>query len=105
MDKNEAGITRAQYWQGQIEAWRASGQSQLAYCKSNDLNYPRFGYWVRKFRRQGATDVRRASGFLPVVATAVPGDGGLSVHLPNGIELRGVTEQNLHVVEQLLARL
>jgi hypothetical protein len=36
---------------------------------------------------------------------ATSGDGGLSVHLPNGIELRGVSEQNLHVVEQLLARL
>jgi len=31
--------------------------------------------------------------------------GGLSVHLPKGIELRGVNEQNLHLVEQLLARL
>lgn len=103
MDKSEAGVTRAQYWQGQIEAWRASGQSQLAYCKSNGLNYPRFGYWLRKFRRQGAADVRRASGFVPIVAA--PGDGGLSVHLPNGIELRGVSKQNLEVVEQLLARL
>lgn len=30
---------------------------------------------------------------------------GLIVHLPNGIELRGVTEQNLSLVTQLLARL
>ena len=101
----ESSQTREDFWRAQIEAWRASGQSQQAFCRANDLNYPRFGYWLRKFRRQGAgaTGAQRASGFVPVMA--MPGDGSLSVHLPNGIELRGVSEQNLHVVEQLLARL
>jgi hypothetical protein len=103
MDKGEASETRARYWQAQIEAWRVSGQSQLAYCKANGLNYPRFGYWLRKFRRQVATGAGRAPAFVPVIAA--PGDGGLSVRLPNGIELRGINEQNLHVVERLLARL
>ena len=103
MNTGEASETREQYWQAQIEAWRVSGQSQQAFCRANDLNYPRFGYWLRKFRRRGATELGRASGFVPVVAAS--GGGGLSVHLPNGIELRGVSEQNLHVVEQLLARL
>ena len=103
MDKGKASETRGQYWQGQIEAWRASGQSQQAFCRANDLNYPRFGYWLRKFRRQGGTEPRRASGFVPVMAAS--GSEGLSSHLPNGIELRGVSERNLDVVEQLLARL
>ena len=103
MNTGESSETRAQYWQAQIEAWQASGQSQLAYCRANGLNYPRFGYWRRKFRRWDETGPPRASGFVPVVAASA--DGGLSVHLPNGIELRGVSEQNLHVVEQLLARL
>lgn len=97
--------TRAHYWKTQIDAWQASGQSQRAFCQANDLNYPRFGYWLRKFRHQGtvATAPRRSSGFVPVVAAAT--GSGLSVHLPNGIELRGVSEQNLSLVEQLLARL
>ena len=95
---------REQYWQAQMDAWRASGQSQLAFCKANDLNYPRFGYWLRKFRGQGVVaGVPRGRGFVPVVASSV--SEGLTVHLPNGIELRGVTEQNLPLVEQLLARL
>jgi hypothetical protein len=55
LDKGKASETQAQYWQGQIEPWRVSGQSQLAYCKANGLNYRRFGYWLRKFRRQGGT--------------------------------------------------
>jgi hypothetical protein len=104
MNDSESTDTREQYWRAQIDAWQASGQTQQAFCKANDLNYPRFGYWLRKFRRQGVVaEPRRASGFVPVVVA--PSGGGLSVHLPNGIELRGVSEQNLHVVEQLLARL
>ncbi len=105
MNDSESPDTREQYWKAQIDAWQVSGQSQQAFCKANDLSYPRFGYWLRKFRQQGSVAAarRRLSGFVPVVAAPV-GDG-LSVHLPNGIELRGVSEQNLHVVEQLLVRL
>ena len=104
MNDSESPDTREQYWKAQIDAWQSSGDSQMAFCKANDLNYPRFGYWLRKFRRQGwLAESRRPSGFVPVVAAPVV--GGLSVHQPNGIELRGISDQNLHVVEQLLARL
>jgi len=105
MDHNESTPSREQYWKAQIDAWQLSGQSQQAFCKANELNFPRFGYWLRKFRQQGAVAAarHRSSGFVPVVAS--PAREGLTVHLPNGIELRGVSEQNLHVVEQLLARL
>jgi hypothetical protein len=105
MEASETPDTREQYWKTQIDAWQASDQSQQALCKANDLDYPRFGYWLRKFRRQGvvAKAPGQRSGFVPVVAA--PADDGLSLHLPNGIELRGVSERNLHLVEQLLARL
>jgi hypothetical protein len=85
--------------------WQASGQSQQAFCKANDLNYPCFGYWLRKFRDQGAVAgaPNRPSGFVPVEVSLTGRQ--LSLHLPNGIELRGVTVQNLALVEQLLARL
>ena len=104
MNDSETPKKGEHYWKTQIDAWQASGQSQQAFCKANDLNYSRFGYWLRKLRRQGQiAEPRRASGFVPIVAAST--GGGLSVHLPNGIELRGVSERNLHVVEQLLARL
>jgi len=53
MNDSQSPDTRAQYWRAQIDAWQASGQTQQAFCKANDLNYPRFGYWLRKFRREG----------------------------------------------------
>ena len=36
----------ASYWLQQIEAWQSSGQTQQAYCKTNDLSYHRFGYRI-----------------------------------------------------------
>ncbi len=106
MTDQSTADTRAQYWKEQIDAWQASGQSQQAFCKANDLNYPNFGYWLRKFRRQGAVapaTAHRRSGFVPVVAPS--GVDQLTIRLPNGIELRGVTAENLALAEQLLARL
>lgn len=105
MKEHSAADTRTAYWKAQIDAWQASGQSQLAFCKATDLNYPNFGYWLRKFRRQGMMPVapRRVSGFVPVVTSPLPGD--LTLRLPSGIELCGVNEQNLPLVEHVLARL
>jgi hypothetical protein len=105
MNDSESPDTRERYSRAQIDAWQVSGQSQQAFSNANDLNCPRFGYRLRKFRHQGkvAAAPCRASGFVPVVASSAI--GGLSVHLPNGIVLRGVNEQNLYLVPQLLARL
>lgn len=98
-DAKTAGDERAEHWQALIEAWQASGQSQQAFCRANELNYPAFGYWLRKFRQQGTVTPappRRRSGVAAVVAAPMMGE--LTVCLPNGIELRGITEHNLAVV-------
>jgi len=93
---------RTRYWQEQIEAWQSSGQSQQAFCKTHNLNYPRFGYWLRKFRQQADQAQRpTASAFVPVT-TAPAASSGLSVSLPNGVEVRGIAPHNLKLVTQLL---
>jgi len=96
---------RTDYWQKQIEAWRASGQSQMAYCKTNDLNYSQFVYWRRKFRQAGQTVRRgRSTGFIPATCVGAKTAEVLAVVLPNGVERRGVNADNLAVAEQLLSR-
>ena len=94
------------YWQQQIEAWQSSGQTQQAYCKTNELSYYRFGYWRRKFRQQSqeAQD-SKGSGFVPVTHSAPYQSTGLSLALPSGLVLRGIAGDNLPVVYQLLSRL
>jgi hypothetical protein len=37
--------TKQQHWAGHIEAWRASGLSQRAYCAQANIKWPTFNYW------------------------------------------------------------
>ena len=96
----------ASYWLQQIEVWQSSGQTQQAYCKTNDLSYHRFGYWLRKFRRQSQeAQSQKSSGFVPVTHSAPSQSTGLSLALPSGLVLRGIAADNLPLVHQLLSRL
>ncbi|MDJ0823667.1 MAG: hypothetical protein QNJ09_17895 [Paracoccaceae bacterium] len=91
-------------WRPLIDAWHGSGQTQKAFCRANDLSYDQFVYWRRKFAR-GDVDAGpvRSSALVPVTYTSTA--PGLSLLLPNGMELRGLTLDNVPVVQQLLARL
>jgi hypothetical protein len=98
--------TLAARWRPLIEAWRRSGQTQKAFCQANDLSYDRFVYWRRKFAHGDADPgPRRSSALVPVTCTPMAPAAGLSLLLPNGMELRGLTLDNVPVVQQLLARL
>jgi len=99
--------TRTRYWREQVEAWKHSGKSQRAFCQAHDLDYYRFGYWKKKFRREAPdnTPVPPNSGFISVLPTTGPTDDGLSVTLINGAVINGVSAQNLDTVCLLLARL
>ena len=81
----------ANYWQQQLEAWQSSGQTQQDYCKTHELNYHRFGYWLRKFRRQSQqAQNQKGSGFVPVLHSGTSQSAGLSLALPSGLVLRGI---------------
>ncbi|WP_419608706.1 IS66 family insertion sequence element accessory protein TnpA [Thiolapillus sp.] len=75
----------------------------LCFLSCTELRYSTFGYWVRKLRRVAEPTAReRPSGFVPVIPDAVQ-PTGLTLSLPNGLEIRGIEVQNLPVVKQLLA--
>jgi hypothetical protein len=98
--------TLAAHWRPLIETWRSSGQTQKVFCREHDLSYDRFVYWRRKFEQCGFDQTRRTSSALVAVTCAPPAaTNGLCLVLPNGMELRGLTTDNLGVVQQLLARL
>lgn len=40
---------RAQ-WLERIKAYKASGQTQAAFCRENNLNIKQLCYWLRKYR-------------------------------------------------------
>lgn len=101
MAESDEHVTHATMWQQHIETWQASGLSQAAYCEQHELIYHRFGYWYRKL----ASGRSKGAGFARVVRPSQRRTDGLSVMLPNGIELRGIGADNLPVVGQLLRQL
>ena len=44
-------IKNARCWQRHLEIWRKSGQTQVEYCRINNLGVKTFGYWLRKDRK------------------------------------------------------
>ena len=104
-EKTTRGL-RAEHWRAHIEAWQSGRQSQRAYCRAHELSYSAFLYWRRKFARGDTVQKRRRSSALVAVTCAPPAAAsGLRLVLPNGLELRGLTLDNVPVVEQLLSRL
>jgi hypothetical protein len=90
----------AEYWQGHINCWRTSGESQASFCKAHELSYHRFTYWRRKF------DERRSErGGFALVKYQDAGVSHLSVALPNGLVVQGIGADNLGVARELLESL
>jgi hypothetical protein len=63
----------AEYWRGQVEAWRGSGLSQSEYCRRGGVHWYGFRYWKSKvdFERAGEQGTERK-----LVAVRVPLPGG-----------------------------
>jgi len=87
-------------WRNRLAAWRASGQSVAAFCRSRGWSRAQFVYWQRVF---GAAAASRedALSLVPVVvnaqATPPPGAGfdTIEVVLPNGICVRMPSGQGM----------
>ena len=96
----------AYYWREHIEAWRSGSDSQAAYCTAHDLIYHRFVYWRKKYEADvSAPELRETrSGFAQVICDPVV-DTSLTLSLPNGLVLRGISAANVSVVRQLLDQL
>jgi hypothetical protein len=94
-------------WKVHIQDWQTTEQSQSAYCKSHDLNYHCFIYWRLKLvgPTRPKTKSVEPSAFVAVQSGPAIVAEDLSLTLPNGITLQGITARNLTVVQQLLSLL
>ena len=105
MARQDQSTELSAYWQQRVAGWQASGQSQKAFCETNDLNFHRFGYWRRKLLNRAEAERQQESGFVPVTLRSQTVPTSLSIQLPNGLVLQGIASDNLPVVYQLLTRL
>ena len=85
---------RAEYWRGHVSAWRASGQTQQAYCAEHGLKPHGLSYW--QFRLPAVAPdqevVRSAPAPLTLVRAIVPAEAPapaprVSLHGPSGWRL------------------
>ena len=99
-------VPLADYWRQQVDNWKNSCQSQAKFCQANELSYHRFVYWRRKVERgrDGRQDKRESGGFA-TVDYRDDANCGLTLSLPNGLVLRGISASNVSVVRQLLEHL
>lgn len=95
------------HWSQHLDAWRASGLSQNAYCQKHGLRPNQFTYWKRKLTTPSVDSENKPSApdcaFIPLTVNgAPPAASGLSLRLPNGCELSGIETRHLPIVTQLI---
>ena len=70
----------AAHWRGHVDAWRASGGSQKAYCEQHGLRSHSLSYWHRRLAKgPGPSGARVRSGFVPqrrICSAVFPGVQG-----------------------------
>ena len=62
-------IKNARRWERHLEMWRESSQTQVEYCRVNNLGVKAFGYWLRKDRNSNNPAPLQ---LIPVTLTAEP---------------------------------
>jgi hypothetical protein len=68
MTETPDAIDKTEHWRAHVEAWRASGLSQRAYCAQHHLSPHRLSYWSRK---PPATTARNLT-LVPLKLAPVP---------------------------------
>jgi len=67
--------------QKHIEAWQASGLTQIGYCREHGLNVKNFGRWLRNYRDSQIADVPY---MLPVKIKPASLTPAIQLHCPQG---------------------
>ena len=107
---NQKVSSKQQFWSAHIQAHRQSELSQNEYCRRNNLQAGQFRYWNKKLEEQSgesaALEGKVKSNQQPFVAVSVeeapPPSHGLSLHLPGGCQLTGITESNVSLVRLII---
>lgn len=75
--------SKAAVWSTRVAAWRSSGESAAAFCRSRGLSYSQFVYWQRRSSTRALVPVMVEAGAPPAPAARV----GMELALPSGVRL------------------
>ena len=102
--KPSTEITEAD-WRRYSEEWEASGESQSAFCRRNQISYSAFGYWRMKFNKQ--KEPAKVGGFANVQLSPKQTleSNMLRLTLPNGINVLVPGNVNKQLLKEILGLL
>src|SRR5699024_10735988 len=73
---------KARAWSERLAAWRASGLSAAAFCRTRELSYMQFMYWKRRLRPD---EIAAGRALVPIqVQETAISDRELSLTLRTG---------------------
>jgi len=86
---------REALWRRHVEAWRASGGTQQAYCEAHGLKAASLSYWHQRLAKERGAVVAAAAPMtlVPVTITSVVphANPSLLLHSPGGWRLEFAT--------------
>lgn len=82
-----------------IEKYLDSSQTQKDFCLGNDINPPKFTYWLNKYRK-----TQKSSGFIPLNFKHPNIIGDTRIELPNGIAIFFNGSANTAFIGELISK-
>jgi len=103
-------LSRQEFWRQHLDRCGQSSLSKIAYCRENDLTYHQMMYWQKRLKPSDSTvqvnQKQPTPGFIPIVVDAQDRTAtSLSITLPNGLIISGITEATLSWIKPLLSQL
>ena len=89
-------------WKQHLEAWKQSGQSQVAYCREHGLKPHQLTYWKGRFAQS-----QSSTKLIPLRLPALPAEPSITVAvtLPDGVRLEVPAKQATELLPKLLPAL
>lgn len=69
---NRYALEDENFWQQHQTAFSASGTTRKAYCRSHQINYDRFGYWIKRLSTKSMAAATQDNLTLPQVTGLLP---------------------------------
>ena len=63
-------MTKSELWQQHINLWRASGLSQVAFCKQHNLAMHNLQYWRKRLSSSAESVAAKPKALIPITVTS-----------------------------------
>lgn len=96
------------FWQQQVADQAERGLSAAAFCRERSLVYHQFIYWRQQFSTCDSPPAKAVTGFARVTRREqadIVTDTGVSILLPNGVQITGLHAGNVALLGQVIAQL